>query len=263
MRIGSFEITRILGEGSFGRTYLAKHAILGFDVCAKQEKTRQQPFMDMFRNEASLVARLRHPSLPTLMDYIEHSDPDVGQMMILSFIRGQGLDKDIEQNGFVDDEHLCWILDRIFGCLSYLHGMHSMVHCDIKPANCILDVPDHNVTLVDLGMACLEPGARTRALGGTPDFIPPEFSQGLPPIPASDFYSVGKLAIAITGGNLVQGSFPTDMHPELSRYLSQLIRRDPTERPQDAEGVRAEIAALRRRIWGRTTCREVMKRRAR
>lgn len=261
MQIGSFKLLKLLGEGSFGRTYLGEHALLKTKVCAKQEKTREPIYMAMFKAEADVVARLRHPSLPSLMDYVESTNPDIGQMMFLSYIEGLPLDKDVQKNGPIDDEHVCWIIDRMLGACSYLHGKHQMVHCDIKPANAIMDVDDHNVTLVDLGMACLKPDERSLALGGTPDFMPPEFMQGLPPIPASDIYSIGKTAMFLAGGNVSQGTCPADMHPELVKFIDTLTRRDPTQRPQDTDTVRMNLLALRKRIFGRDSCREVMKRR--
>lgn len=264
MRVGSYVLTDLLGEGAFGRVYEGHHAVLGRDVrvCVKQEKTREEPYMTMFKDEALLLTRLRHPSLPSFLDYLEEPG-DVGQLIVMSFIEGTPLDKLIGQKGAVDgtvamrpidDEHVCWILDRILGALGYLHGRWSIVHCDLKPANAVLDVGDHQVTLLDLGMATLKPDEVTKAKGGTPGFLPPEFALGYPPIPASDIYSVGKIGIALAGGNVQRGEPPKDMHPKLAEFLLRMIRRDPVERPQDADGLRDDIERLRRQAFGRTTC---------
>ncbi len=266
MIVGNYKIQKLLGEGAFGWTYTGKHVLLGTKVCLKREKTRQEPYMTMFREEARLVALLRHPSLPTLMDYHE-SDMDIGggdkmgQIMVLSYIEGSSLEADVEQNGPIDDEHICWIIDRVLGALSYLHGRHGMIHCDLKPANAILDTPDHNVTLVDLGMAALKPDAQTLAKGGTPDYMPPEFALGLPPIPASDLYSLGKMIIFCAGGDVASGNCPANMNPKLIELVNSLIRRDPTQRPQDATRLRGSLAVLRNEMFGRSTCAEIFKRR--
>lgn len=264
MKVGNYILKKLLGEGAFGRVYAGEHAILGpqVPVCIKQEKTQQEPYKTMFRDEALLLAKLRHPSLPTFLDYMEEPG-DVGQLLVMSYIEGTPLDKLIGQKADdggtvamrpIDDEHVCWILDRIFGALSYLHGRWNIVHCDLKPANAVLDIEDHQVTLLDLGMATLKPDEVTRAKGGTPGYLPPEFALGYPPIPASDIYSVGKIAIALSGGNVQRGEPPKDMKRELAELLVELIRRDPTQRPQNVDDLRDRIERLRRQAFGRVTC---------
>jgi eukaryotic-like serine/threonine-protein kinase len=260
MKVGSYILKKLLGEGAFGRVYAGEHAILGsaVPVCIKQEKTREDPYMGMFRDEAEVVAKLRHPSLPTFLDYLEEPG-DVGQLLVISFIHGTPMDKLVTAQDFIDDEHLCWVIDRHLGALSYLHGRWEMVHCDLKPANSVLDIEDHNVTLVDFGMATLEPDDKTRAKGGTPGYIPPEFALGYPPIPASDIYSVGKIGIALAGGNVGSGEPPADMNRHLADFLVSLIRRDPVERPQNVDDLRDDLEKVRRRAFGRVTCDEMFK----
>lgn len=261
MNVGSYKIDKLLGEGTFGRVYSGRHRLLtDVRVCVKQEKTQAQPYTGLFREEARLLSRLRHPCCPTFLDYLEEPG-DVGQLIVLSFIDGTPLDKLIESRGPVDDEHICWILDRICSGLSYLHGKHNLVHSDLKPANVIVEVEDHQATLVDFGLATLKPDDQTRAKGGTPGYIPPEFANGYPPIPASDLYSVGKIGIALAGGDILKGEPPADMPQALRELLLRMILRDPRQRPQSADSVRSDLHAIRQKVWGRTTCVEVFKHR--
>lgn len=256
MRVGEYNIVKQIGEGSFGRTFLGQHQLLkSVRVCIKQEKTGQQPYMDMFREEAEVIAKLRHPSLPSFMGYLEVGG-DIGQVLILSYLEGKPLDTLLDKEGAVDDEHICWILDRILGALSYLHGRWNIVHCDLKPGNIILDIPDHNASLVDLGMASANPVEWTKAKGGTPGFLPPEFNVGLPPIPASDIYSTGKIALALSGGDPLIGDFPKDMHSKLREFLEPWVRHDPRERPQNVDRLRVELAQIRASIFKRSSCQE-------
>ena len=272
MRIGHWKLTKLLGEGTYGRVFEGHHATLGPDVkvCVKQEKTGQEPYKTMFREEAILLAKLRHHSVPAFMDYIESDDPRVGQLLVLSFIPGVPLDKLLKE-GPIDDEHVCWILDRILGALSYLHGRHNLVHCDLKPGNVIIDVDYHQGTVVDFGMAAYRPDGKTLPKGGTPGFLPPEFALGYPPIPVSDFYSIGKIGIELAGGDVKKGECPDDMHPLLKELLGNLIRRDPMQRARwdgmepdamtTADDLRDRIGALRVDAFGSDECSEVFKRR--
>lgn len=258
MDIGEWRVTKEIGEGSFGRTFLGEHRFLkGVRCCIKQEKTGVKPFTDMFREEAAVVARLRHPSFPSFLGYQELPDP-TGQVLLLSFVEGEPLDKLLAKDA-IDDEHICWILDRLLGALGYLHGRWGTVHCDLKPGNVILDLQDHNATIVDLGMAAANPQEWTKAKGGTPGFLPPEFGMGLPPIPASDIYSLGKIALAMAGGDPLKGSFPSDMNPKLKAFLKPWIRHDPRERPQSVDGLRSELSSLRAKIFKRSSCCEMFK----
>lgn len=266
IQVGQWNIKRLLGEGAFGRAYYGEHTILGdlFSVCIKEEKTGKKKYMEMFHEEAILLAKLRHFGLPTLLDYIEATN-DIGQLMVLSFIPGSPLDKDVKNNGSIEDEHICWILDRVLAPLGYLHGKWEMVHCDIKPANIILDIPNHEAVVVDLGMATLKPDEVSKAKGGTPGYIPPEFALGYPPIPASDIYSVGKVGIFLaTGDNKMveRGECPKDMHPELQEFIGKMVRRDSSRRPQDVDELRDELYTLRHKMFGQVTCQEVIKRRS-
>lgn len=264
MHVGNYKVVAQIGEGAFGRTFKGEHKILKVPVCIKQEKTGQKVYMDLFRDEAAIIARLRHPSLPTFIDYAEMGG-DVGQVLVLSFVDGEPLDKlagatpDGLADKPIDDEHICWIIDRILGALSYLHGRHNIVHCDIKPANIIVELKDHNATVVDLGMASDKPNQASKAKGGTPAYLPPEFGVGRPPVPESDIYSTGKIVCFLSGGNPMTGTFPDDMNPAIRAFFEPWVRHDPTKRPNDADKLRHELSLLRKQVWGRTSCLEEFK----
>jgi serine/threonine-protein kinase len=250
MEIGSYRILSKIGEGSFGRTFLAEHKILGHKVLLKQEKTADPVFMKTFEQEARKLQKVLHFGFPTLLDYFD--TPDYGQVMAITYAEGIPGDK-LKP---VADEHMCWILERVLINLSYLHNSLKIIHCDLKPDNLIINIPRHIVTIIDLGVSLGDVNARTKAIGGTPGYMPPEFDQGLPPVTSSDIYSAGKIAIGITGGDVMSGEPPKDMHPDLKNLIRSMIVRDPRNRPTDCASLKAQIVSLRQKIWGRTTTRE-------
>lgn len=260
MNIGQYEVLRKIGEGSFGRTFEGRHRTLGIPACIKQERTGDPVYMRLFREEAALLAKVHHVSLPALRDYYEL--PDFGQVIVMSFVAGENLKKKVEREGPIDDEHIAWIIQRALDALSYLH-FQGIVHCDVKPDNLILHLEEHNAILVDFGLGVANPDAATRAKGGTEMYMPPEFGNGLPPIPASDIYSLGKTALFLAGGNPQTGALPKDMHPLLAECIRAMIRKDPLARPQDARGISRAITEIRRRAFGRTETIELFKLRER
>jgi len=268
-QIGEYRIIKKIGEGSFGQTFLAEHVALGIPVCIKREKPlKQRPAVDLFHQEALILSHLRFPYLPAFMGYMELPDP-VGRVMILSFAEGDNLDSAVKTTTLpdgtvkarrpIDDEHICWILDRILGALSYLHGRWEIVHCDMKPGNVILDIPNHEVTVVDFGMAALRPVEWSKSKGGTPGYMPPESATGFPPIPASDIYGAGKIVCHISGGDVMRGVFPDDMDPRLREFFEPWIRHDPMQRPEHAGNLRIELAELRKKVFGRSASEESFK----
>lgn len=246
MEIGNFTIEKELGEGSFGRTFLAKHNTLGYYVVVKQEKTAAEPSISLFRDEARLLQQARHFGLPSLIDYYETEE--FGQIMILSYIEGTILAK-IKP---ITDEHICWILDRIFSILSYMHGHMKVVHADVKPENMIVDIPNHMVNLIDLGMGVQNANPKTKAKGGTPGYMPPEFEAGFPPIPESDIYSTAKVASFLAGGDPMLGTLPMDMNPDLKNFINRMMIREPQKRGR-ADDLRKELHNIRCRNFGPNT----------
>lgn len=256
IKIGSYKILRQISEGAFGRTYLGEHLLLRVPACVKQEKTGLPEYMKLFRDEARLLAKLHHEGLPGFQDYYE--DADFGQAIVMSFVEGESLHGLTQKGGYVDDEHICWIVQRLLEILTYMHYL-GVVHCDIKPENVLLKVQDHQVVLVDFGLCAVRPDAASLPKGGTEHYLPPEFLVGTSPVPASDLYSLGKTAVFMAGGDIRTGTLPADMRPELKSLIARLIRRDPDARPQSAAETHRELLAVRRKAFGRTESREMFK----
>ncbi|MBL7058192.1 serine/threonine protein kinase [Patescibacteria group bacterium] len=256
MNIGQYKVIRQIGQGSFGRTFYAEHQALDESACLKEDMTGDPIIQAMFRAEAKLLWGVHHASLPTVKDYFEQVG--YNPILAMSFIKGANIGEVVAKNGAIDDEHVAWILQRLLDALSYLH-YKGVVHCDVKPENIILNTKEHNAVLVDFGLYVQNPGKGSQAKGGTEFFIPPEFAQGLPPIPASDIYSLGKTALFMAGGNPQTGSFPTNMNKEFQRILGSMIRQDPMARPQDARELNQLIGQHRRDVYKRTSTREEIK----
>lgn len=257
MNVGSYKLIKMISEGSFGRTYLGEHSLLKFPVCIKEEiayhATGDIRYKEWFREEAKLLFDISHPLLPNCKDYFESPD----QIMVMSYVPGDSLDKIVTKNGFIDDEHICWILMRCCDALAYLHHKKRIVHCDIKPQNIILDTKNHDAFIVDLGLSSVAPMAQTKPKGGSQFFMPPEFELGKPPMPFGDIFSLGKVAVYLSGGNAATGV--NDMVAPLKDLVNRMIRQDPLARIQDVTEINDEILEIRKKVWGRVSTLEEIK----
>lgn len=242
-------------------TFLAEHLPTGKHVCIKQEATDDKDAKKLFKQEALILWDLHHESLVPIKDYFEiEVQGELFQFISMNFIEGLTLQRFVQKHGFIDDEHICWIMQACLKAFAYMH-YHRVIHGDIKPDNMMFQLKEHNIVLVDFGMAVQGVGMKMRAKGGTPFYIPPEFRNGRPPLPESDIYSLGKSALFLAGGNpaVETGIPPKDMHPVLASIISRMVRRDITARPRSAHAVHQLISDFRRTSLGRGESQEILK----
>jgi serine/threonine protein kinase len=246
--IGNYKVSNVIGEGGFGKTYLAEHAILKKKVVIKQSLFKSEEAQNIILNEASLLWDVNYWALPTVKDVIINEDGDV--LMIMTYIEGEELYKYIEENGPVDIETACWISQRILSALYYLH-FAGIVHRDVKPANIIVDFKKHIASLVDFGLSKLKPDGSPDESGYTPYFASPEQIEGKPPIPESDIYSLGMTMIYIIGGDIRSNRLPDDLPPLLEDFIYSLVRQDPAKRPKNCKELNNQLGEIREKIFSR------------
>lgn len=268
VRVGSFELKNLVGEGAFGCVYEARHTRLGYRVAVKQSKWKDGDEAKLFEQEAQLLARIPHHfTIPALHDYVV--DAEGFPFMVLTWAPGRTLERLIDvqpsedRRSFVarrplDDEHTLWVADRLLEALAHLHTC-GVFHGDVKPANLIVDVPRHGAILTDFTVAVSDPTRDSVGKGGSPGYTAPEILSRMPPIAESDLWAVGKVMIAMVGGDPCAGTVPSDVRPSLRGLIDALVCADPTVRPGSANLVRRTILDLREREFGRTSTREVLR----
>src|SRR5581483_5100064 len=73
-RFGNYQLTRLLGEGSFARVYLGEHIYLNTQAAIKILNTQLADDLDGFRTEARTIARLIHPNIVRVLDFGEEGN---------------------------------------------------------------------------------------------------------------------------------------------------------------------------------------------
>ena len=145
-----YRVVRTLGRGGMGAVYEAFDERLSRKVALKETLVETDQLRRAFEREASLLANLRHPALPKVLDHFrEHAQ----LFLVMEFIPGDDLGGMIEDRGyaFPPDEVLTWG-EQLLEALEYLHTQEPpTVHRDIKPQNLKLNPAGH-IILLDFGL---------------------------------------------------------------------------------------------------------------
>ena len=175
--IGRYRVRHLLGEGAFGRVYLAWDGELAREVAVKvsQVPADSGPAnLAAFLAEARTLARLDHPGVVPVYDAGRTAG---GCCYVVSkWIRGSDLEARIKRAP-LDLREAVRIAIAVADALDYAH-QHGLIHRDVKPANILLDARG-TPYLGDFGLALSgeRPGAG-RSFAGTPAYMSPEQARG-------------------------------------------------------------------------------------
>lgn len=203
-----YRITKKLGEGGFGETYIAQDLDLpGNPECVlKRLKASSNAAIieRLFQEEAITLQKLgEHDQIPRLLAYFEEN----GEFyLVQSLIVGHGLEQEITPGKQLSESYVIALLKSVLEPLCFVH-QNQVVHRDIKPANLIRRKQDGKIVLIDFG--AVKEIAATRVVTGentqltvaigTPGYMPSEQSRGRPRF-SSDIYGLGMVGIqALTG----------------------------------------------------------------
>jgi serine/threonine protein kinase/Flp pilus assembly protein TadD len=211
--IPDYTITRLLGQGGMAEVYAGLDPALDRPVAIKLIHPRlavDAQFEERFRQEARLVASLRHPHIVQVYDYQVTDD---GPVMVMEFLPGGSLKErldDLRARGErLPLAEAARITDALASALEYAHRQGA-VHRDVKPANVLFDREGAPV-LADFGIARIldDDSGLTRpgTIIGTPAYLSPEQASGEVVGPASDLYSLGVVLYEmVTGTPPFQGT---------------------------------------------------------
>ncbi len=265
-RVGDYQIADTLGRGGMGAVYRATHREYG-EVALKllPAFTVADPVAaSRFRQEARVLASLRHPALCRLVDAFVS---DGFAALAMELVEGVELadvlaDRPLPYDAALD---ICWTLTEVLG-LAHRHGI---VHRDVKPSNVLLQ-PDGQVKLIDFGIAKFA-DTRLTATGqalGTPGYMSPEQWRGETLDPRTDLWSIGVVLYemlcgrpAFAGGSVAQVAARVLEEPPLplperscdgyglsavAALLDSLLDKSPAGRPADAADLLTRLDVLRR-----------------
>jgi uncharacterized repeat protein (TIGR01451 family) len=198
---GRYRIVALLSDqGGMSTVYEVMDSVLNIRCALKEmvpypgtKGTALPQLRDQFRQEAQLLAGLRHPNLARVSD---HFEDDGNAYLVMDFINGRRLDEIIAEKGILTAGEVLGWARQLIQALAHCHE-HGVIHRDVKPQN-VMITWQGQAMLVDFGLAKLvdpdDPRTRTVMRGlGTPEYAPPEqydIKQGRTD-PRTDIYSLG------------------------------------------------------------------------
>src|SRR5262249_20382936 len=203
-RLGSLEITALLGKGGMGEVYRARDTKLKRDVAIKilpDEFSRDADRVNRFQREAEALAALNHQNIGTIYDVQQIGET---RFLILELVEGQTLQEKLRQGPIPVEEALA-IAKQIAEALEAAHE-RGVVHRDLKPANIKL-TQDGNVKVLDFGLAKAFPPPQSAtarsnsptlmsasipgAIVGTAAYMSPEQARGKETNRTTDVWAFG------------------------------------------------------------------------
>ncbi len=197
---GRYELRGIIGEGSFGRVYRGRDRRLARPVAVKVIKpwwADDGASIERFQGEAQLLARVNDPGIVQIYDFGHTPD---GPYYVAELVEGESLEERLRRGPLAPAE-AARIAEQLCGALGSAHAQ-GVVHCDVKPANVLLD-RDGRVKVGDFGVARFgetNPSESSALFGGTPRYMSPEQARGRQLTPASDVYSAGVVLYEMLAG---------------------------------------------------------------
>ncbi|MDR9403159.1 MAG: serine/threonine-protein kinase [Halothece sp. Uz-M2-17] len=256
-----YRVVRELGQGGFGRTFLAVDTHLPSErYCVIKQlypivsKPKQYQWVrERFQREAAILETLSrgNSQIPQLYAYFAEAETFY---LVQEYIEGQTLTEKVTQTGVMSEQEVTSILISLLRVLAYVHSQR-IIHRDVKPDNIILRSGDQQPVLIDFGIVkeALETvidSERTHSIAiGTPGYMPSEQAAGRP-VYSSDLYSLGLTAVFLLSGQAPQNleSDPNtgellwrkvvpNLHGQLARVIDQAVRFHPRDRFADANGM--------------------------
>lgn len=237
--IPGYEIHRLLGSGGMGRVWLARQTSLDRLVAVKVLATgglAATQWLDRLEREARSMARLSHPNIVGVYDFVRIPD---GAAIIMEWV-GSGTLREKWLAGrkpVRDLGTVTGIVRQIAASLVAAHGA-GIIHRDLKPENVLVAV-DGSVKVTDFGLA-LPAGTgqdRLTLTGtsvGTVGYMAPEQLEGREVDARADLYSLGVILYELVTGIRPQGHFdrPRTIRRDLPVALEKLILDSLRTRPQ-------------------------------
>ncbi|NET56867.1 MAG: protein kinase [Symploca sp. SIO2E6] len=274
-----YEIQRVLGQGGFGRTYLALDNHCFGEFCVLKEFLSNQTdeyiaqkSRELFEREAQVLYQIDHPQIPKFLALL----PERGKwFLVQKYIDGKNystLLKERQEQGeaFSEEEIIKWLQD-LLPVLDYIH-QRKIIHRDISPDNIMLPHDQSRPVLIDFGSVKHKLSSITTSgynnvpqvsFVGKDGYSPLEQIRLGQSFPSSDIYALGVTAVVLLTGketNLLLDynslewrwrSYVT-VSDRLAEILDKMLAEKHQERYQSAQEVLDALKKSKKSPSGKT-----------
>ena len=261
-KLYNYRIEKVLGQGAFGITYLARIELQGGlgslessihvtikeffmkEICGREGTSVTSSasskgglfyeYKEKFAREAKNLSKLKHPNIVNVMEFFEANNTCY---YVMEYLSGGDLDSLIERRGRLSEADTLRYTRQIAEALSFMHG-NKMLHLDLKPKNVMLNA-DGDAILIDFGLSKQydksgEPESSTTVGRGTPGYAPLEQANyqdghGFPV--TMDVYALGATMYKMLTGKRA---------PEASVILNEGFPRETMQ----SQGISSQIIDL-------------------
>ena len=189
---GRYRIQKVLGEGGFGKTYLADHLTTANRVVIKVlNQDSSERGIELFRKEAASLARIESAHVARVWDFGELEDGR--PYLVFDYLDGLSLAQVLTSGPLKLEESLD-VAEAVADALSAAHKK-LLIHRDIKPSNVLIPfgggaLDFRQAKLLDFGIRGeLKASTHETRVGeffGTPGYMAPEQLQASAQSPATD-----------------------------------------------------------------------------
>lgn len=251
-----YRILSLLGQGGFGRTYLAEDLGRFQERCALKEFAPSQSdanFSDkakeLFQREAAILYQIQHPQIPQFRATFEQ---DGRLFLVQDYVEGHTyrdlLNERIQQGTAFSEAEVYQFLQQMLPLLAHIHSK-NIIHRDITPDNIILRQVDQRPVLIDFGVVKevvtrmqLDTEVQATTVGKF-GYAPSEQMQTGNAYPSSDLYSLAVTAIVLLTGREPQQLYDdhnstwrwqqwVNVGPHLAQVLNKALSYRPGDRYQ-------------------------------
>lgn len=247
-----YQIKQQLGAGAMGVVCQAEDLKLHRDVALKQlapSLANDGQLLARFRQEALALARLSHPNIVQVYDFIEWDDRS---LIVMEFVEGDELETWLSHAQPLTVSLATTLAMQMADALGYAHE-RGVVHRDFKPANVLMS-NEGKIKIMDFGIAKLARSSMHTQMStvmGSPAYMSPEQASGDPIDHRTDIYALGIVLYQMLGGKppfvgdmksviaqhltqmpLSLSSFRSDIPPALDKVVQTMLAKQPADRYQ-------------------------------
>ncbi|HEY9799354.1 MAG TPA: serine/threonine-protein kinase [Leptolyngbyaceae cyanobacterium] len=267
-----YQIIRQLGQGGFGRTYLAEDLKKANQPCVLKEFAPQveakedlQKAKELFEREANVLKKLQHSQIPRFHSSLQAK---IGTkdffFLVQDYVEGdnylQLLEQRQSQGKTFTEEEVITLLRQILPVLSYIHSQ-NVVHRDISPDNLICRRADNLPVLIDFGGVKQLPASQglwfTKLAGnntilGKKGYAPEEQLRQGKVFISSDLYSLAVTVLVLLTGKEPQKLYDSyqgvwrwgkeiNVSKQLEKVLNKMLAYKPSDRYQSAAQIITDL----------------------